>query len=325
MSVDVGQYIIVQQNSGRHPVLFMALYTMGFSIGDLLWPISYRYLVEAFAWRGAFLIHGAFMFNHAVLICIQTSWVKFARNRRTKRNNAHGDYRDYPGLGGWSYGRDSDLAHELRKIDSITFVEIGEHVITKRYRSAPKRKWWETIPENDFVIQQLRSIDKIGMAYSTPVDRYKYSDSYTPTNYSDIYKPYESKWPKWSKLSPSRERPRSETEGIELVETDNSPLEGTSQYVQAEEVMEPRLSGADDAGCCAGFLDTNLSAWDILIIVAYFLHTCAEAFCRFLIGVRTVELGFSRTQIMWVMSSWGIAGLLRFLPALAIDRWRLNR
>ena len=50
--------------------------TTGYAIGDFIWPIVYKLLLNTYAWRGAFLIQAGLIFNQAVLILILTSGIE---------------------------------------------------------------------------------------------------------------------------------------------------------------------------------------------------------------------------------------------------------
>ena len=54
-------------------VLGTSVFTTGFSIGGLVWPILYQIFLDAYTWRGAFLLQAAFGLNSCILIMIQTS------------------------------------------------------------------------------------------------------------------------------------------------------------------------------------------------------------------------------------------------------------
>ena len=72
-SIETTMYIILQENVKTNIVFATAIATTGYAIGDFLWPLIYKILLDEYTWRGAFLIHGALLFNHAVLVLILTS------------------------------------------------------------------------------------------------------------------------------------------------------------------------------------------------------------------------------------------------------------
>ena len=72
-TVNLSQYVIIQENIKTNIVLATSVSTSGYAVGSFLWPIVYKILLDTFSWRGAFLIQGAMGLNNVAFILMQTS------------------------------------------------------------------------------------------------------------------------------------------------------------------------------------------------------------------------------------------------------------
>ena len=78
-TVDINQYIIIQEKVKSRIVFVTSIFTTGYAIGDFIWPVLYKLFLDAYSWRGTFLIQGALIANISVLALIQTStWGKYS-------------------------------------------------------------------------------------------------------------------------------------------------------------------------------------------------------------------------------------------------------
>ena len=78
-TVDINQYIIIQEKVKSRIVFATSIFTTAYAIGDFIWPVLYKLFLDAYSWRGTFLIQGALIANISVLALIQTStWGKYS-------------------------------------------------------------------------------------------------------------------------------------------------------------------------------------------------------------------------------------------------------
>ena len=85
-TIDVTEYIILQENIKKNIVFATSVATTGYAIGGFIWPIVYKLLLDTYAWRGAFLIQAGIVFNQAVLVLILTSGIENTHDDKHRTN-----------------------------------------------------------------------------------------------------------------------------------------------------------------------------------------------------------------------------------------------
>ena len=119
-SIETTMYIILQETVKTNIVFATAIATTGYAIGDFFWPLMYKLLLDEYTWRGAFLIHGALLFNHTVLVLILTSELAKPEHESTKY------YLDEKVSNGSTFFNTSHSSHVCQK----TYWHGGKYIET---------------------------------------------------------------------------------------------------------------------------------------------------------------------------------------------------